>query len=238
MRIAPPDSYQFLHDSPRRATIVRMDVWLAPAVGVALSPLPVLGMLLVLGGARPTVTGPAFWAAWTLGVAVPTGAFVLLAENVAAVEGDSGVLAGAELAVGILLLAVAVRLWLARRAGTAGVAPWLDALDRSGPSRAAALAVILSALNPKNLALMLTAGVAIARAEERGGALTVATVAFVAIAVSTVSVLLLGFAAFPRRSSRALAALRAAVARNDRALAIVLGALIGSFFVLDGLRGL
>ena len=215
-----------------------MGEWLVPAVGVALSPLPVLAMLLVLGGTRATVAGPAFWAAWTLGVALPTATFVLLAENLDAVAGDSAVLAGAELTVGVLLLAVAVRLSLPRGSGPSGVAPWLDALDRSGPSRAAGLAVILSALNPKNLALMLAAGVAIAQAEEQGGALTVTTVAFVAIAASTVSVLLAGFTAFPRHSARPLAALRSAVARNDRALGIVLGVLVGSFFVLDGLRAL
>jgi hypothetical protein len=173
-----------------------MREWVIPALGVALSPLPVLGMLLVLGGSRPALTGAAFWLAWTIGVALPTTAFVVLAERTGASDGDSRVIALGEIAVGVAFLAVAARLLVGgRRAAAQEVRPWLEALDRSGPSRAARLAVLLSGLNPKNLALMLTGAVAIAQASA-DGAETFSTLGFVAIAISSVSLLYLGYAAF------------------------------------------
>lgn len=221
-----------------RATIVRVSEWVIPALGVALSPLPILAMLLFLGGNRPTAAGSTFWLAWTLGVAAPTIAFVALAESSGADE-DSKAIAVAEIAVGAVFLAVAARVALRCRADRAGALPrWLEALDRSGPRRAAAVAIVLSSLNPKNLALILAGAVAIAQANDAAAKLTAATLGFLVVAVSTVSLLLAGFTVFPEQAHNALRRLRAAVARNDRSITIVLGVLIGAFFVLDGVRGL
>jgi threonine/homoserine/homoserine lactone efflux protein len=213
--------------------------WLASAIGVALSPLPILAMLLVLGGRRPLATGSAFWIAWTLGVAAPTIAFVALAESAGVKQEDAGAIAAAEIAVGVAFLAIAARLAFRGRRERKDLAPgWLEALDRSGPARAAALGVLLSALNPKNLALMLAAAVAIAQAGDDAGGLAGATVGYVLSAVSTVSVLLAGYAAAPERARHPLASLRAFVARNDRTIALALGVVIGGFFLLDGLGSL
>jgi threonine/homoserine/homoserine lactone efflux protein len=213
--------------------------WAIPAIGVALSPLPILAMLLVLGGGRPTAAGSAFWLAWTAGVAVPTIAFVVAAERAGATDGESRAIAAGEIAVGVAFLVVAIRLALApRRVRSDTAPPWLEALDRSGPRRAAILGVMLSAGNPKNLALMLTAAVAIAQGSEGNGQLTFSTVAFVALAVSTVSLLLAGRVARPNRSGRALSRMRGTLGRHDRAFAMALAFAIGAFFLLDGLRGL
>jgi Sap-like sulfolipid-1-addressing protein len=85
---------------------------------------------------------------------------------------------------------------------------------------------------------MLTAAVAIARAGDGNGELTLGTAGFVVLAVSTISLLLAGFAARGGRSGGAVTRLRGVVARHDRRIAMVLGFLIGAFFVLDGVRGL
>lgn len=216
-----------------------MPGWLIPAIGVAFSPLPILAMLLVLGGRTPRAAGFAFWLAWTLGVAAPTIAFVVAAERAGATDDDSGAIATGEIVVGIVFLAVGVRLALGpRRARSDKVPGWLKALDRSGPRRAAALGLILSAGNPKNLALMLTAAVGIAQAGDENGEITLATAGFVALAVSTVTLLLAGYASRSGRSGETLTTLRGTVARHDRTIAMVLAFVIGAFFVLDGVRGL
>jgi threonine/homoserine/homoserine lactone efflux protein len=212
---------------------------LIPAIGVALSPLPILAMLLVLGGRRPHAAGSAFWLAWTLGVAAPTIAFVVAAERAGATDDDSGAIAAGEIVVGIVFLAVGARLALGpRRARSDQVPGWLEALDRSGPRRAAVLGLILSAGNPKNLALMLTAAVGIAQAGDESGEIALATAGFVALAVSTVTLLLAGYASRSGRSHGTLTTLRGTVARHDRTIAMVLAFVIGGFFVLDGVRGL
>jgi threonine/homoserine/homoserine lactone efflux protein len=212
-----------------------MREWVVSAVGVALSPLPILGMLLVLGGRRPVVQGAAFWAAWTFGVTGPTVAFVIVAERSDAINDEHGAIALAEIVIGVVFLALAARLALGRRPDPSDdPPPWLDMLDRSGPLRAAVLALILSSGNPKNLALMLAAAVAIAQ----DGQLAFGATGFVVLAVSTVSLLLAGYTAFPDRSRPALARLRGAVARNDRRIATLVGVVVGAFFLADGMRSL
>jgi hypothetical protein len=212
-----------------------MREWVIPAFGVALSPLPILGMLLVLGGRRPVVQGAAFWVAWTIGVAAPTIAFVVVAERADAIDDEHAGIALAEIAIGVVFLAVAARLASGSRGERSDAPPrWLDVLDRSGPLRAAALALILSSGNPKNLALMLAAAVAIVQ----DGRLALGATGFVLLAVSTVSLLLAGYTAFPGRSRPALGRLRDAVARNDRRIAMLVGLVVGAFFLADGIRSL
>jgi threonine/homoserine/homoserine lactone efflux protein len=216
-----------------------VQTWIVPALGVALSPLPVLAMLLVLGGARPTAVGSAFWGAWTLGIALPTVGLVVLAESVDEVGDDAVALAAAQIVIGLLLLAFVFQVARSTPRPDRNEPPlWLVALDRAGGRRAASLALVLSALNPKNLALMLAAAVSIAHAGDHGGELTAATLGFVLVAASTISALLAGHTLLAERTQPALERLRHALARNDRVIAIVLGTLIGVFFVLDGLRAL
>jgi len=207
--------------------------WIAPALGVAVSPLPVAAMLLLLGGERAVAKGTSFWGAWVAGVAVPTAAFVLLAERLDGNEGAVRVIAVGEIAVGIVLISVA--LWHGLGGARSGREPaWLLALDRAGTGRAAALALLLSALNPKNLALMLAGSLlAVETGDEE-----LAALGFVLVAVSAVSALL-GWRVLASRSSTApLETLRRGAARHGRAAGLVLGLLIGVYFGLDGLRRL
>lgn len=212
-----------------------MPEWVIPALGVGLSPLPILAMLLVLGGRQPLVQGAAFWAAWTIGVAAPTVAFVVVADRAAVIDDERAGIALAEIAMGAVFLAVAARLAFASRPERSDApSRWLDVLDRPGPIRAAALALILASGNPKNLALMLAAAVAIVRDRRLAPGAT----GFVVLAVAVVSLLLAGYAAFPGRSRPILARLRGAVVRNDRTIAMLVGLVVGAFFLADGLRSL
>jgi hypothetical protein len=208
---------------------------LIPAVGVALSPLPILAMLLVLGSRRPFLHGAAFWVTWTIGVAAPAIVFVVVANRSHAIDDEHAAIAVAEIAIGVIFLAAALRLAFGRGPKRLDSPPrWLDALDRSGPLRSGALALLLSSGNLKNLALMLVAAVAIVR----DGRLTLGTTVFVGLAVSTVSLLLAGYTAFPGRSRSTLTRLRSSVARNGRSVAMLGGLVVGAFFLADGIRSL
>jgi threonine/homoserine/homoserine lactone efflux protein len=212
-----------------------MSDWVIPGIGVALSPVPILGMLLVLGGRRPIARGAAYWIAWTIGVAAPATAFVVLAERLGDIDEEPAAIAVAEIALGAAFLAVAARLAFGRHDEPSdATSRWLDRLDRSGPLGASVLALILSSGNPKNLALMLAAAVAIAQ----DGRLTLGAIGFVAVAVSTVSLLLAGYLAFSSPARSGLASLRGAIARHDRRIAMAVGLVVGAFFLADGARGL
>ena len=212
-----------------------MRQWLIPAVGVALSPLPILAMLLVLGGRRPLLHGAAFWIAWTIGVAAPAIVFVVVAERSRAIDDEQAAIAVAEIAIGAIFFAAALRFAFGGRSEPSNSPPrWLEELDRSGPLRSGALALLLSSGNPKNLALVLVAAVAIVQ----DGRLALGTAVFVGLAVSTVSLLLVGYTAFPGRSRSMLTRLRGAIARNDRSIAMLGGFVLGAFFLADGIRSL
>ena len=81
---------------------------------------------------------------------------------------------------------------------------------------------------------MLAAAVAIVQ----DGHLALGAVGFVTLAVSTVSLLLACYIAFSSRSGPPLARLRAAIGRNDRSIAILVGLVVGAFFLADGISSL
>src|SRR5262245_34181420 len=129
------------------------------AFGVAISPMPIIAMVLMLITPRARVNGTMFLLGWIVGVAV-TGAIVLAIAGPADAT-DQGAPADwvnvLKLVLGILLLRVAMREWRARpEPGTDTPMPkWMGMLDGITPAKAAGLAIVLSAVNPKNLLLIV-----------------------------------------------------------------------------------
>jgi hypothetical protein len=209
------------------------------ALGVALSPLPILAILLYLGGRRPRTTATAFWLAWICGVAAATIVCVLAVELSEVTESQPVWLAVAELLVGSVFLLLAGRVALnGGRALGGGPQAWIGALDRSGPFQAAGLALLLSCANPKNLALILGAAVLMVDATGGSRELTVSTGAFVVVAASGVSLPFAAHSVFPERLEPRLVGLRRMFVRRGRLLAMVVGFGIGALFVTEGIRAL
>jgi Sap, sulfolipid-1-addressing protein len=209
------------------------------ALGVALSPLPILAILLYLGGNHARVSATAFWLAWLGGVAGATIVCVLAVELSGVTDSRPVWLAVAELLVGSAFLLLAGRIALTGgHAVAGGPQGWVAALDRSGPFQAAGLALLLSCANPKNLALILGAAVLMVDATGGSRELTVSTGAFVVVASSGVSLPLAAHSVFPKRLEPRVATLRRALVRRGRVLAVVLGLGIGALFVTEGIRAL
>jgi hypothetical protein len=209
------------------------------ALGVAFSPLPILAILLFLGGSRPRGTATAFWLAWVGGVGGATIVCVLTVEWSGVTNSEPVWLAVAELLVGSVFLLLAGRAALnGGRALGGGPQAWVGVLDRSGPFRAAALALVLSCANPKNLALILGAAVLMVEATDGSRELTVSAGVFVVVASSGVSLPLAAHSLFPERLDPRLTGLRRALVRRSRVLVMLLGFGIGALFVTEGIRAL
>ncbi len=87
---------------------------LPSAVGVALSPVPIVAVILKLGTPRARTNGPAFAAGWVAGL-VTVGVIVLLVAGNADSSGDTSTAVDVVvLLFGVLLLAVAVKQWQGR----------------------------------------------------------------------------------------------------------------------------
>lgn len=140
---------------------------LVPAIGIAISPVPIIAVILMLFSANARQNGPAFLAGWLLGV---TGVLVVIVAITGAAGASSGgpsTLASLlQLALGILLLVLGVVQWRKRPvAGQPAETPkWMSAVDGMQPLQAVLLAVALSAANPKNLALGGAAALTIGKA--------------------------------------------------------------------------
>jgi Sap, sulfolipid-1-addressing protein len=163
------------------------------AIGVAISPVPIIAVILMLFSERARVNGPAFLVGWVVALAaVSTVVYVLSHDgNVAqpsSIASDS--VSWGTIALGVGLLALARRNWRKRPArGEEPTMPkWLATVESLSPLKALGLGIVLAAVNPKNL--ILTAGAAAGLAQVSGLSTTdavVAIVVFVVIASLTIA---------------------------------------------------
>src|SRR4051812_9616731 len=140
---------------------------LPSAVGVALSPVPIIAVILMLGTRRARSNGPAFAVGWVLGLTIVSVIVVLVASG--ADEADSGSSTAVDvikLLFGVLFLWLALKQWRSRPRPGAEVAmpKWMAAVDSLTAGRSFLLGAALSGINPKNLALTLAAAASIAQA--------------------------------------------------------------------------
>src|SRR5829696_6107156 len=104
------------------------------AIGVAISPVPIIAIVLVLGTARARSNGLAFALGWLAGLTIVGGALLALASGNSQ-ENDGGPetwVSIVKLALGVLLLLLAARTW---RGGPgpdqeAVMPKWMQAIDK------------------------------------------------------------------------------------------------------------
>ncbi len=215
---------------------------LPAAVGVALSPLPIVAVVLMLVTPKGRLNGSVFDAGWVAGLGV-VGAIVLV------VAGGLGVGGGAKpatwasvlkLVLGLLLLLVGVRQWRARprEEEEAATPKWMSALDTFSPLKAAGAGVLLSAANPKNLLLAVAAAAAVAQAGIPTGQQVGAYAVFVVIASVGVAAPVVLALALGDRSRALLDRLKVWMARNNTVIMSVLLLILGVKLVGDAITGL
>lgn len=194
------------------------------AVGVAISPIPIVAVILMLFTPRARSNGVAFVAGWVIGL---SGAgLIVLAIGLEASDGGPSTTAGViKLALGVLFLALAWRNWSSRpREGEQPEAPgWMAAIDDFTVPKALGLAVLLSALNPKNLALTIAAAASISGAGLSTSEEIVVLAIFVALASVTVALPVVIYLILGSRGANLLDELKDwLVANNDTVMAVLL----------------
>ena len=214
---------------------------LSLGVGVALSPIPIIGVVLMLATPRARSNSLAFLAGWIAGLAV-VGTVVLLVSS-GAEASEQGAPADwvnvLKLVLGVLLLGVALKQWRGRpRAGGEATMPsWMQAIDTFRAPKAAGLAVLLSAVNPKNLLLVVAAAAAISQTGASTGSQAAALAVFVAIGTLGPGAPVAIYFAMGERSKRLLDELKAWMSHNNAAIMAVICLLIGAKLIGDGISG-
>jgi threonine/homoserine/homoserine lactone efflux protein len=210
-------------------------------VGVTLSPVPIIGVVLMLGTPRARSNGLAFITGWIAGLAV-AGTIVLLLCSGA---GASSASQPAEwvnvlkLVLGVLLVLVAVRQWRGRpRDGAAAAMPkWMQTIDSFSPAKAAGFGVLLSAVNPKNLLLVVGGAAAIAQTGTSAGKQAVALAVFVVIGTLGTGTPVVLFFVMGEHSTRILDELKGWMAQNNTAIMGVICVLIAAKLIGDAISG-
>jgi threonine/homoserine/homoserine lactone efflux protein len=137
------------------------------AVGVAISPVPIIAVILMLFSQRAKVNGPAFMLGWVLALAVvSTVAYVISNESDASTSSSaSDTISWGKIVLGVIFLLLAVRQWRSRPAPGAEpeMPKWMAGIDELAPGKAFGLGLLLDGVNPKNLILTFGAAAGVAQ---------------------------------------------------------------------------
>jgi hypothetical protein len=208
------------------------------ALGIAISPIPIIAAILMLLSPKARATSVGFLVGWILGIVVAVVVFTLLSSLIPAASDGSKPGAGVvKLILGVLLLLLAVRQWRSRPKGDAEPAlpNWMAAIDTMTAGKALGLAFLLAAVNPKNLLMGAAAGVAIGAAGISSGEATITIVIYVVIAASTVALPVIAYLAASSRMTAPLQSLRTWLVHNNATVMSILLLVIGFVVVGKGL---
>lgn len=214
---------------------------LPAALGVAISPVPIIATVLMLLSARAKVTAPAFAVGWVLGLTVVVVLVLVLAgPDGVDTGGSSDTTSWIKLVLGLLFLALAANTFRKRpRPGETPATPkWMASLDRTTPLVALALGALLSGLNPKNLALSVSGAVAIASNDLTGTQEVVCVVVFVVIGSLLVAGPVIASLVAHDAMAHPLDALKSFMQDHNSAIMVVLLGVLGLSNLGKGLGGL
>ena len=208
------------------------------ALGVAISPVPIIAAILMLLSPKAKTTSVGFLLGWLVGIIVAVVVFTLLASVIPATDPDSAApVAGViKVILGVLLLLLAVRQWRSRPRGDAEPAlpKWMSAIDTMTPPRGFLLAFLLAAVNPKNLLMAAGAGTIIGGAGVDVGVEVVAIIVFVVIAAISVALPVIAYLIASDRMRGPLESLRTWLVHNNATVMSVLLLVIGVVMIGKG----
>lgn len=209
------------------------------ALGVAISPIPIIAAILMLLSPKARVTGVGFLLGWVIGIVVAVTVFTLLSSILPEDDTDAshpirGVI---QLVLGLLLFLLAFRQWRGRpRAGAEPELPkWMKAIDTITFPMAFGLGFLLSAVNPKNLIMAAGAGTDIGAVALPVGSVVVVIVVYTLIAASTVLVPVVGYLIAADRLRAPLNALHGWLAAENAVIMAVLLLVIGVSMIGKGI---
>ena len=210
------------------------------AIGVAISPVPIIAVVLMLGTPRARANGPAFAAGWLAGLTIVGAVVLLLASgNASEPGGPAEWVSVLKLVFGVLFLLIAARIWRGRpKPGQEAQMPkWMQAIDTFTAGKSLGAGVLLSAVNPKNLALTIAAATAIAQTGISGGEQAVALAVFVILGSLTILAPVAIYFVMGAKAKEILDGLKGFMAAHNAAIMTVLLLVLGAKLIGDAIAG-
>ena len=206
------------------------------AVGVAISPIPIIAAILMLLSKRAGSTSIGFALGWIVGIVIATVIFVLLSNQLEKSTDSSAGVSWIKIALGVLLLAFGVKQWRGR-GGEHATPKWMQAIDDMTAAKGFGLGFALAAINPKNLMMCIAAGISIGAATLPTGQIVIAVAIFTVIAASTVCLPVIGYLIAADRLRTPLAELKVWLQDNNATVMSVLILVIGVVLIGKGIGG-
>jgi hypothetical protein len=207
------------------------------AVGVAISPVPIIALILMLFSKHARGNSLGFLAGWLVGLGL-VSAIVLSIGLEGSDGGDQG--GWVKLVIGVLFLFLGVRQWRARpKDGQEPPMPaWMASIDGFTTAKAFGLALVLSAVNPKNLGLTIAAAASISAVGLSGGQEALVAVVYVLIASITIILPVVGYLVAPHRAAPLLDTMKVWLMANNATIMAVLFVVLGAKVLGDGITTL
>jgi threonine/homoserine/homoserine lactone efflux protein len=213
---------------------------LPSAVAVALSPIPIIAVVLMLDTRKARSNGPAFALGWVFGLTAVSVIVLLIAHGANDPDSASSTSVNwVTLGLGVLFLGMARQQWRKRpKQGEAPVMPkWMASVDDFTAPKSLALGVALSAANPKNLALTLVAAGSIAQAGLSAGDDAIAVAVFVGLGSVTVIGAVLFYLLARAKAAKSLAAIKEFMSEHNAVIMMVILLILGAKLIGNGLAG-
>jgi hypothetical protein len=215
---------------------------LALAIGIALSPIPIIAVVLMLTTPRARANGPAFVLGWLLGLGV-VGAIVLAVAgpaNASSSGAPATWVSWLKIILGAGLLLIAARQFRGRPHGEdqAPMPKWMGAIENFKPAAALGTGALLAGANPKNLILAVAGAAAIAQTGIAGAQQAIAYLVFAVIATIGVGAPVVIYFAMGERSQELLGKLKNWMGQHNAVIMSVLCLIIGAKLIGDAISAL
>jgi Sap, sulfolipid-1-addressing protein len=213
------------------------------AVGIAISPVPIITVILSLFSTRAGWNGPAFLLGWALGILVVCIPVLIYTEGakVTTVADPSRMASVIRVILGSLLLIAAVRRWLKRPKSPEEikVPKWLMMIEVISPVKVLLVGFFFAVLtNPKNFALTVAGSLPIANSLLPVPMKSVLVTAFILVSSLGIATPVSLYFMAGESAKRILNNWKTWLVANNSAVMAIMFLIFGIIIFSEGMRGL
>jgi hypothetical protein len=208
------------------------------ALGIALSPLPIAAIVMMLMTKKAQTNAPSFLLGWIIGLLV-VGVIVFIVPFDQSEKGEPTAVAGyIRIALGILLIVMAVRQWRNRPGPDepVEVPRLLAGLDTFTGKKSLLSGFMLVVVNPKNLPLCAAGAAAIDLATSSLASQFSVYMIFTVIASSPVAFPIIAYLAAKQKAEALFDTWKDWLIRNNQSVMAVILLIVGAWIIFRGLE--
>lgn len=204
---------------------------LPTAIGVAISCLGIVAVILMLFSKNARSNSIGYFIGWFLGIVIVLTIVVfIVTPTQAATGGEASPLSGiVYLLLALLFFYLAYKDWKKRpKPGEQGEMPkWMSSIDSMTAGKALGLGVLLSGINPKNMALIIAAGVSIVGAELETTQTIIVMIIFIIIACVSIAIPVIIYLTMGEKATPMLNSWKSWLTFNNATVMMILFLLFG-----------